>query len=102
MMCNRLRWAVLTAALISFSAVARPGFAVPSVFFDRDNSTTFMSSFPNSQAKYNQFVASLSSFGVDTIDMLPASIPNPVLTFGGTGISAATQGVLTQMAPGFM
>jgi hypothetical protein len=99
MMCNKLRWAVLAAGLVSLSVSARPGLAVPTVFFDRDNSTTFMTSFPNSLAKFNQFTASLSSFGVDNVDA--AAGVNPTLVFGATGITASTLGVLAQSAPGF-
>ncbi len=99
MMCNSLRLAVLAVGLVSFSALARPSLAVPTVFFDRDDSTGFMSSFPNSQAKFNQFTASLSSFGVDNVDT--AIGLSPTLTFGATGITATTQGVLAQNAPGF-
>jgi hypothetical protein len=79
--------------------MARPGLAAPAVFFDRDDPSTFMTSFPNSQAKFNQFTASLNSFGVDNIDT--AVGVNPTLVFGGTGITATTQGVLAQSAPGF-
>src|SRR5258708_651217 len=99
MMCNSLRLAVLAIGLVSFSAWAQPGLGAPAVFFDRDDSTGFMSSYPNSQAKFNQFTASLSSFGVDNVDT--AVGVNPTLVFGGTGITAATQGVLAQNAPGF-
>jgi PEP-CTERM motif len=99
MMRNKLCLAVLAVGLISISVSARPGLAVPAVFFDRDDPTTFMTSFPNSQAKFNQFTAALGSFGVDNIDT--AVGPNPILVFGGTGITATTQGVLAQSAPGF-
>jgi hypothetical protein len=97
MMCNSLRLAVLAAGLVSLSVWARPGLAVPTVYFDRDDNTALMTSFPNSQAKFNQFTASLASFGVDNIDT--AVGVNPALTFGGTGITASTQGVLAQNAP---
>jgi hypothetical protein len=99
MMCNSLRLAVLAIGLVSLSAWAQPSLGTPAVFFDRDDSTGFMSSYPNSQAKFNQFTASLSSFGVDNIDTAVGL--NPTLTFGATGITAATQGVLAQNAPGF-
>jgi hypothetical protein len=99
MMCNKLRWAVLAAGLVSFGVLASSALAVPTAFFDRDNSTTFMTSFPNSLAKFNQFTASLSSFGIDNVES--ASGVNPTLVFGATGIQATTQGVLAQNAPGF-
>ncbi len=99
MMCNSLRLAVLAVGLVSFSAEAQPGLAVPTVFFDRDDNTALMTSFPNSQAKFNEFTASLSSFGVDNIDT--AAGFNPALTFGATGITANAQGTLAQAAPTF-
>lgn len=99
MKCNTSRLAVLAVGLISFGAAAQHVLAVPAVFFDRDDSTGFMTSFPNSLAKFNQFTGSLASYGVDNIDS--AVGVNPTLTFGATGITAATQGVLAQSAPGF-
>ena len=98
-MCNSLRLAVVAVGLVSFSAWARPSLGAPAVFFDRDDPTGFMSSYPNSQAKFNQFTASLGTFGVDNVDTAVGL--NPTLTFGATGITAATQGVFAQNAPGF-
>jgi hypothetical protein len=99
MIYNTLRLAVLAVGLVSFSAWAQPSLGTPAVFFDHDDSTTFMTSYPNSLAKFNQFTGSLGSFGVDTIDTAVGL--NPTLAFGGTGITATTQGVLAQNAPGF-
>jgi hypothetical protein len=99
MMCNLVRLAVIAVSLVSFGAWARPGLGAPAVFFDRDDNTANMTSFPNSQAKFNQFTASLTAFGVDNIDSAVGI--NPTLVFGATGITAATQGVLAQNAPGF-
>src|SRR4249919_3340836 len=99
MMCNKWRFALLAVGLVSFSAWARPGRAVPAIFFDRDDNTVLMTSFPNSQAKFNQFTATLSSFGVENVES--AAGFNPGLAFGATGITAATQGVLAQNAPTF-
>ena len=99
MICNLLRLALLAVGLVSFSAWAEPGLGAPTVFFGRDDSTALMTSFPNSQAKFNQFTASLNSFGVDNIDT--AVGVNPTLVFGSTGITATTQGVLAQAAPTF-
>lgn len=97
MMCNTLRLAALAVGLVSFSVWGRPSLGAAGVFFDRDDNTALMTSFPNSQAKFNQFTASLSSFGVDNIDTVVGV--NPMLVFGATGITAATQGVLAQAAP---
>jgi hypothetical protein len=99
MMCNKLRWVVLAVGIASFAALARPSFAAPTTFNDRDNSTTFMTSFPNSLAKFNQFTGALGSYGVETVESLAGF--DPALTFGATGITATSQGVLAQNAPGF-
>ncbi len=99
MMCNSWRLAVLAAGLIAFGVSTRSATSAPAIFFDRDNTTAFMSSYPNSQAKFNQFTASLNSFGIDNIDAAVGM--NPTLAFGATGITANTQGVLAQAAPGF-
>jgi hypothetical protein len=99
MMGNSLRFALLAVGLVSFSVSARPALAVPSVFFDRDDNTALMTSFPNSQAMFNQFTAGLTSFGVDNVETAVGA--NPTLVFGATGITATTQGVLAQSAPTF-
>src|SRR5262245_14495695 len=99
MMCNTWRLALLAVGFVSLSALAKPVLGVTTVYFDRDDNTALMTSFPNSQAKFNQFTASLSSFGVDNIET--AAGFNPTLNFGATGITAATQGVLAQNAPTF-
>jgi hypothetical protein len=99
MMCNSLRLTVLAVGLVSISAWARTGLGAPVVYFDRDDSTAGMTSFPNSQAKFNQFTATLNSFGVDDIESHFGA--NPTLTFGATGIQAATQGVFATTDGGF-
>lgn len=103
MMYNTVRLTVLAVGIVSFSAWTQPGLAVPAVFFDRDDNTALMTSFPNSQAKFNQFTATLNSFGVDNIDTINTGAPafgfNPTLSFGATGITAATQGTLAVAAP---
>ena len=99
MKCNTLRMAAVAAALVSLSALAQSSQAVPTVYTDRDDSTTFMTSFPNSLAKFNEFTASLTSFGVNDIETVAGF--NPTLAFSGTQILAFAQGVLAQNAPGF-
>src|SRR5262245_4036696 len=110
MMCNTLRLAVLTVGLVSFSVLAQPGLAVPTVYFDRDDQTGTppMSSFPNSQAKFSQFTAALSSYGIDDIESTNTVDPpfgfDPTLVFGATGITASTQATTSAVAapfPGF-
>jgi hypothetical protein len=96
MRCNLIRFGLLAIGLVSIGACGQLGLAAPTAFFARDDSTA---SFPNSQAKFNEFTATLSSFGVDNIET--AVGVNPVLVFGGTGITAATQGVVAQLDPGF-
>jgi hypothetical protein len=98
-MCNSLRLILSAVGLVSFSAWAELGLAVSPDFFGRDDNSVFMTSFPNSQAKFNRFTASLNSFGVDNVDT--AVGVNPTLVFGASGITATTQGVLAQSAPGF-
>jgi hypothetical protein len=100
MICNKLRVAALAAGFVSFSALVQSSLAVPTVFFARDDSTTFMTSFPNSLAKFNQFTGSLSSFGVDDVDSHSGF--DTALTFGATGITGTAHGTLVQSAPGFM
>jgi hypothetical protein len=58
-----------------------------------------MTSFPNSQNAFNRFTNSLNSFGVDNVDTAVGI--NPGLSFGATGITATSNGVLAQSAPGF-
>jgi hypothetical protein len=99
MMCSSLRVAVLAGSLISIHTLAASGLAAPSVFFARDDDTMSMTSFPNSLAKFNQFTASLNSFGVDDIESHFGA--NPSLSFGPTGIQATTQGVFATSTPGF-
>ena len=97
MKCYSMRLTIAAIGLLSVSISAQPTLAVPTVFFDRDDQTALMTSFPNSQAKFNQFTATLNSWGIDNIDTAVGF--DPTLTFGATGITAATQGVLAQNAP---
>jgi hypothetical protein len=99
MMCNYMRFTLLAVGLVSFSVLAESGLGASPTSFRRDNSTFFMTSFPNSQLGFNRFTNSLNSFGVDNVES--AVGVNPGLTFGATGITASTQGVLAQSAPGF-
>jgi hypothetical protein len=99
MKCNMVRVALAMAGVVFLNLCASPSLAAPTVFFDRDDATALMTSFPNSQAKFNQFTATLSSFGVDGAES--AAGFDPTLVFGGTGITAASQGALVQAAPTF-
>ena len=91
---------LLTPALMTcLCAASATSWGAPTVFFDRDDNSGFMSSFPQSQAAFDQFTAALQSFGVATID--DAVGVNPTLAFGDSGITAETQGVAAQAAPGF-
>lgn len=93
---SSLVWAVVALSVAS----APPSRAAITTIFDRDDSSTFMSSYPNSQAAYNAFTASLGSFGLSTID---AAAPgaNPTLSFPSTGVTAITTSVLANNNPGF-
>jgi hypothetical protein len=99
MKCNPSRLFLLAAGLVSFTFLAQPVSAVQIVYVGRDNNTSAMTSFPNSQAAFAQFTASLATFGVDTIESIPNFSFNPSLTFGGTGIAATTQGTLAADPP---
>jgi hypothetical protein len=99
MKCNSLRLVLLAVGLVTLSAWVEPILGAPTVFFRRDNSTTFMTSFPNSQDAFNRFTYSLTSFGVEDVET--AVGVNPGLTFGGSGITASSNGVIAQSAPGF-
>ena len=105
MMCNRLRWAVLAVGLGSFGAWAGPSEGAPAVFFDRDDNNGNVAPFPKSQAKFNQFVGTLGLYGVEDVELIDSGPPtfgvNPTLVFGGTGITATSNGVLAQSAPTF-
>ena len=98
-MCNQVRLSILAVGLLSLGSWAQPVVAAPSVTFGRDDSTTFMTSFPNSLAAFNAFTGALPSYGVETVESLAGF--DPTLTFGVTGITATSQGVLAQSAPGF-
>jgi hypothetical protein len=100
MKCSSSRLTLLAIGLVSISAWAQQSFAAQAVYFGRDDSTTFMTSFPNSQATFNTFTAALTSFGVDGADSAVGF--DPSLTFGATGITAKANGTLAQAAPGFM
>jgi hypothetical protein len=96
---TRLRAAYLVLGLLF--ACPQSVLGAPTVFFGRDDNTSSMTSYPNSLATYNQFTASLSSFGVATVENAATGVPNPTLTFDGSTITAATQGVLPVQAAGF-
>ncbi|MGD9632792.1 MAG: PEP-CTERM sorting domain-containing protein [Pirellulales bacterium] len=99
MKCNSIRLALLALGIVSLCASARPSMAAPAVFFDRDDNTALMTSFPKSQAEFDKFTATLSSFGMNDVDTAVGF--NPTLSFGSTGITATVQGVLAQAAPTF-
>lgn len=102
MKCSTYRLAAMAVGFVSFSVLAASSFSAPVVFFDRDDTTQFMTptKYPNSEAKFNQFTALISPGGLDPIDGdTPGA--NPVLTFGGSGITAASQGVIANNNPGF-
>jgi len=97
MKCNVAWFARLALSFFTSAALTPAAFAAPTVYFARDDSTSGMTSFPNSLAKFNQFASQLNTFGVDTIET--ASGVNPGLTFGGTGITGSAGGTVVQNAP---
>jgi hypothetical protein len=106
---RRLRYFVhfrfLAIGIILFSALAEPVLGAPAVFFDRDDNMLATPSLPNSQAKFNQFTATLRSFGVEEIDSINTGAPtfgfDPQLVFDATGITATTQTTTTAVQPPF-
>jgi hypothetical protein len=106
---RRWRCLALFASLFSLFVLflgahpARPVLGAPTVFIGRDDSTALMTSFPNSQATFNQFTSTLRSFGVEEIDSINTGAPtfgfDPQLVFDATGITASTQTTTTAVAP---
>src|SRR5262245_27496036 len=94
-----LRSACILLGFLFASAQSVVGAAT--VYFDRNNSTSGLTSYPTSQPMFTQFTASLSPYGVATVENATAGVPNPPLTFHGSTITAATQGVLPVQAAGF-
>ncbi len=85
MKCNTLRLAVLAVCLVSLSALARPSWADPVVTFGWDHTDGDISPRPNADAAFNQFLASLASYGIEPVD----GIDTPIELFPGSGIHAA-------------
>lgn len=103
MKCVPSRAAFWAAAILSIGAYAQPSLGAITTILDRDDPSVFMTSYPNSQTAFNTFTGSLPYYGVATIDDVPAA-PNPLnptITFTGSSITATTQNVLVQGAPGF-
>jgi hypothetical protein len=103
MKCNNMRFVLLAAGLVSLSAWAAPGFATTNVFFDRDDN--MLATMANSQAKFNQYVTHLTSYGVETVEGINTGAPafgfDPQLSFPGTGITATTSMTTTAVHPPF-
>jgi hypothetical protein len=94
MMNTSVRLAVLAIGLVVLSAAA--SLAAPNVLLGHDNSFGSVTPNPNSLAAFNQFVGSLSSYGVDDIED-----QNPVLSFGATGITGSAAGTVAYFNGGF-
>jgi hypothetical protein len=62
-------------------------WGAPVTFFGLDDPRGV---FTNSNGAFNSFVATLSSYGVDDIESYAAFATDPTLSFGTTGITAAT------------
>lgn len=97
---TKFRSALWAAAIASIGAYAQPTLGAITTILDRDDPSVFMTSYPNSQAAFNTFTGSLPYYGVAAIDGVPAGL-NPTITFTGSSITATTQNVLSQGAPGF-
>jgi hypothetical protein len=112
MKCNTLRLTFLAIGLASFGVWAQPGLADPVQFFGWDNNVADITPRPNSDAAFNQFLGTLSSYGVESVDGIDTPIElvpgsgihanfapelifrqNPTGTGSLTGVTASTQGV---------
>jgi len=96
MMCSKLRLTVMSVGLVSLGAWAEPGVGAPNVFRAHDNNFGSVEPHPNSLAKFNQFVNTLNSYGVDDIED-----QSPALSFGTTGITATAAGTVATFNGGF-
>jgi hypothetical protein len=105
MMCNKMLLAVLAAGVLTISAWVERGLGAPTVFFALDNNELSVSPHPNSDAKFNEFIATLTSYDVDPIDGINNGPPtfgfNPTLHFNAIGTTAVANGTAAQSAPGF-
>lgn len=77
----------IAPALLALLAVARVP-AAPQTFFGQDVSKTL--GLVNSPAAEASFLAALGLYGTDDLEAIPAFTPDPTLSFGSTGITAAT------------
>jgi hypothetical protein len=83
---RRVRDAICTAGIVLL-ATASATSAATTTYSGLDNPR---GTFANSNAAFNNFTAALSSFGIDTIEGFAGFTPDPILTFGATGITAQT------------
>jgi hypothetical protein len=79
--CRRF---LLTFAL-SFVCVVNTAQSAPLTYFGADSPRGTLT---NSNAAFNSFVATLSSYGIDDLESYPNFTVNPTLTFGTTGLTA--------------
>jgi hypothetical protein len=86
----------LAVGLVSLIAMAEQSLALPTVIQGHDNNFGSVNPHPNSLAKFNQFVNSLNSYGVDDIED-----QSPVVSFGSTGITATAAGTAATLNGGF-
>ncbi len=68
-------------------ATASVSLAGQSTFFAKDDPKGTLA---NTTASFNAFVATLSNYGVDDLESFASFTPDPTLTFGTTGITAAS------------
>lgn len=75
-------------ALALALATTTSAYGSPTTYFAVDSPR---GAFPNAKAERAEFLATLDSFGVDTLDGFASFTPDPTLSFGATGITATTQ-----------
>jgi hypothetical protein len=107
---NIVHLAALAVTLASATVLALPCLAAPVVYFGRDNNSGDIAPHPFSDSAFNQFLATLGSYGVEPVDGIDTSTPlipgvnaaiNPTLVFrttpagtgSPTGITAQSDGI---------
>jgi hypothetical protein len=96
MLCQKSRLTSATVGLITCVALAAQSLAAPTVLRGHDNNMGSVEPHPNALAKFNEFVGSLASYGVDDLEDL-----SPTLEFGATGITATVSGATPFFNGGF-
>ena len=90
---RRLSLGITAAATVACAAWFAPTVHAQTIYFAQDNPRGLLT---NSNAAYNSFTSALTSFY--TNDLETVSGLNPTLSFGATGVTAATSGPTASIA----